>query len=106
MDNYIIKNGDVIRLMDQYAVNGQVYFTTEITEDGRYIAHPMNGAALDAFPCDTIDYIRIDGVWWEVTSIHCEWETIQEYDNITYDLDEIKPCANCVLEKEFHELQV
>ena len=106
MDNYIIKNGDIIRLMDQYAVNGQVYFTIEITDEGKYVAHPMNGPALEAFPCDTIDYIRINGVWWEVASTHCEWETLQEFDNVTYDLDEIKPCAACVLEDQFKALQV
>lgn len=106
MDNYIIGTGDIIRVFDQYAVHHQVYFTTEITPEGRYIAHPMNGPALDAYPSDTIEYIRINGKWWEVVATHCDWETIEKYDNITYDLDEIKPCANCVLEKELNELQV
>jgi len=106
MDNYVLTNNDVIRVFDQYAVNGQVYFTTEITPEGRYVAHAMNGQALDAYPCDTIEYVRVNGKWWEVVATHCEWETISVYDNVTYTLEEAKPCVNCVLEKEYKELQV
>ena len=106
MENYMINNGDIIRVFEKFAKYGQIYFVTEITSDGRYIAHPMNGPALNSHPLDTIEYIRINGTWWEVVATHCDTDTLRKYNNVTYDLEEIKPCAACVLESQYKELQV
>ncbi len=95
--NYVIRHGDIIRISEAYASDfrGNTVFTADVNANGRYTAVAMDGSKEHAFPLDTIEYIKTDGIWYEVRGTYCTMEDILRNNmHVTYDLEEVPPCIS------------
>ena len=103
MNHYVIKTGDIIRVMDERKndYEGNSYFHTNVDENGKYTAHSMNGYVAPSYPLDTISYVKTQGSWWRVLATYCEMEDIAANGGaVSYDLEPVEPCISRGLERE------
>ncbi|MBR1540183.1 MAG: hypothetical protein IJ629_03295 [Clostridia bacterium] len=97
--NYILRQCDVVALHD-YAVpehGGKIFFFVDKTEEGKTSILAKDGKKY-RFPVDSINLIRNHEGWWTVTATYCEMKDIEQYGDVSYDMEPICRSVSVVLD--------
>ena len=99
MKNYIIRQGDMILITDDAVkdYDGNCMFNVYKDERGKYCALSLSGQAYP-FPVDSLLFIRTPEGWWEVDATHCDPETLEQFNDVTYDMHHAEIQANYILD--------